>query len=213
MVGDTRSRVCSRKCACRAAHFPPSLRVVHDFGDQATKARRVEIGLGKAVSAASHLELSGIRSLVIIHGTGEGHQQGWTPGRGQLGDGRRAGTGDDQVGGRQPVRHVAEKGGDFGIQAKVAVGLPQGVDLFGAALLDDAKAGPDRAGRVAMAAGTSSANTAAPSDPPTIVNASGPSVAAGRGLMAKKADRTGMPEMKLVTRSGTLRVPSQLSAR
>src|SRR5262249_48027646 len=114
---------------------------------------------------------------------------------GELGDGRGAAAGDDEMGDRHAPRQVAEEGGDLGLDAEILVGLGHALLVFLAGLLDENEAtsqgGIERRDRRANDVGH---DPRAPWPPPKTRICSFPA-SGGNGILAASstAGRTGLP--------------------
>ena len=93
-----------------------------------------------------------VDGLVIVGRDRQRNEDRRPPRRGQLGDGRGAGPGDDQMRLGQPVRHVLDIGQQLGRDVERGVAVANRLDIVGPALLDDlqpvAKLGRQHAERI-----------------------------------------------------------------
>ena len=78
-----------------------------------------KLGLAHAPAAAGLLQPCCVFKLIVVQGVGQRHQQAGPADRRQLGHGRGAGAGDDEMALRDPLRQIAEERremrGDLGV--------------------------------------------------------------------------------------------------
>ena len=103
----------------------------------AWRARRGEAVLRDHPRAAGPRHLARIGGLVIVGRARQRDEDRRAARRGQLGDGRGAGAGDDQMRPGEPVGHVGDIGGELGRNAELGIALAHRLDILGAALLGD----------------------------------------------------------------------------
>src|SRR5208283_5548909 len=86
---------------------------------------------------AGRRELFRISCLILINRAWERHKNGGAPDDRELGHGRGAGTGDDEMGLCDPHRQIGKERLDFGIDAKAFIGFAHPFLVLGARLLRD----------------------------------------------------------------------------
>ena len=97
-----------------------------------------KLRLAHAPAAANLLQPCCIFKLIVVKGVGQRHQQAGPADRGQLGHGRGAGTGDDELRGGDPLGQIAEERCEMRGDLGVGVSLAQAGQVLLAGLLHDA---------------------------------------------------------------------------
>ena len=87
--------------------------------------------------AAGLGHFAGVGGLVVVGRARQRHQDRRPAGRGQLGDGRGAGAGDDEMRPGEPLGQVGQIGGEIGRDAERGIARAHLLDILGPALLGD----------------------------------------------------------------------------
>ena len=87
-----------------------------------------------------------IFELIVVKGVRQRHEQAGAADGHQLGDGRSPGAGDDEMGGGDAFRQVAEEGCQMRGDARLLVGLAQFGEILIADLLDNGETPAERRG-------------------------------------------------------------------
>ena len=108
----------------------------------AARRSRRQLLCAHAPAAAPLLQASCIFELIVVKGMRQRHEQAGPADRHQLGNGRGARAGDDEMRVGDALGQVAEEGRHMGGDAGLLVGLAQFVEILLARLLHHASAAP-----------------------------------------------------------------------
>ena len=125
-----------------------------------------KLRLAHAPAAANLLQPCCIFKLIVVKGVGQRHEQAGPADGGQLGHGRGAGAGDDELRRGDPLGQIAEEGREMRGDLGVGISLAKRRQILLAGLLHDVSRPRISSGRRSSAGGNASEKKRAPWLPP-----------------------------------------------